>query len=137
MKQFTMSRTWFAALVLLGVCVSAQTARELDIAPGQGWVDTGIELKPGDSVLIAATGTLQYAAAKANGPEGISRGWKDLLRMLPLNDAGRGSLIGRVGSNDTAQVFLVGPRKQFDAPRGGKLLLSINQQSNDQATGHI
>jgi len=35
---------------------------------------------------------------------------KDLLRALPLNEAGRGALIGRIGDKETAQPFIIGAR---------------------------
>src|SRR5215510_12778205 len=68
------------------------------------WTDTGIDLEPGERVAITAKGSFRYADAKSdNGPEGLSRGFKDLLRALPFNDAGRGALIARIGDADTSQ----------------------------------
>src|SRR5271170_5382624 len=58
------------------------------------WLDTGLTLEPGQRFTASASGTLRYADAKAdNGPDGLSRGFKDLIRILPLNAAGRGALI--------------------------------------------
>ncbi len=71
-----------------------------------GWIDTGIDVAPGERIVVTAKGTLRYSDAKAdNGPDGLSRGFKDLLRILPYNAAGRGALIGRVGDADVAQPF--------------------------------
>ena len=39
-------------------------------------------------VQISATGQMQYVSAKqSNGPEGLARGFMDLVRILPFNDA--------------------------------------------------
>ena len=88
------------------------------------WVETGITLEPGQHVVVSAEGTLRYSDAKAdNGPDGLARGFKDLLRNLPFNDAGRGALIGRVGDPDAAQPFLLGaqgrrfPHRRQTVPR--------------------
>jgi hypothetical protein len=88
-------------------------------------------------VLITATGKLQYADAKdENGPEGLVRGFKDLLRVLPYNEAGRGALIGSIGDRDTAQPFLVGARRDVLAPVSGRLSLGINQTMDDAGDGN-
>jgi dienelactone hydrolase len=111
-------------------------SHELDMQPGGGWVDTGIDLNAGDSLHITASGQLQYTTARqANGPAGLPRSFTDLLRILPVNDAGRGTLVGRIGSSDAARPFFVGELLNYKAPIGGRLWLAINQMSLDQATG--
>jgi hypothetical protein len=88
-------------------------------------------------VLVTATGTLRYADAKNdNGPDGLPRGFKDLLRVLPFNDAGRGALIGRIGDPDTAQPFLIGARRDLTAPISGRLSVAINQAADDAGSGN-
>lgn len=100
------------------------------------WTDTGIDLQPGERVVITAKGTVRYADAKSdNGPDGLTRGFKDLLRVLPFNDAGRGALIARVGDADVAQAFLIGVSKETISPIVGRLALGINQTKSDTADG--
>ncbi len=98
-------------------------------------MDTGIDLKAGDTARISATGTVHFAGAKENGPDGLARGWLDLVRILPLNEAGRGALIGRIGASDAARPFLIGPRAQIKAPIEGRLFLGLNAGANDQPEG--
>jgi hypothetical protein len=113
----------------------AQT-RELDLQPGSGWVDTGVDLKAGDTIRVSATGQMQYPDAKqSNGPEGLPRGFMDLVRIFPLNEAGRGALIGRIGTNDAARPFLMGKEYSGQAPVAGKLYIAVNQTSADSPTG--
>lgn len=100
------------------------------------WTDTGISLEPGQRFVVTAEGTLRYADAKQdNGPEGLTRSFKDLIRILPFNDAGRGALIGRIGDADAAQPFLLGAQKEMVSPISGKLALGINQANNDTGEG--
>jgi hypothetical protein len=100
------------------------------------WADTGIDLQPGEQIVVTAKGTVRYADAKSdNGPEGLSRGFKDLLRALPFNDAGRGALIARIGDADTSQAFLIGASKDTISPIVGRLSLGINQAKSDTADG--
>jgi dienelactone hydrolase len=121
--------------LLLAATVYAQN-REVDIQPSDGWVDTGIDLAAGDSVRINATGQLQFSnATQANGPEGLPRGFVDLVRVFQLNSVGRGALIGRIGSNDANRPFLVGPQSESKARIAGRLYVAINKSAIDQATG--
>ena len=100
------------------------------------WTDTNIEVQPGEHVLITVTGKLRYFDAKEeNGPEGVPRGFKDLLRILPFNGAGRGALIGRIGDADTAETFLVGAQRDVLAPVAGPLTIGVNQAKTDSADG--
>jgi LssY C-terminus len=100
------------------------------------WLDTGIDVAPGEHVVVTAKGTLRYTNAKQdNGPDGLSRGFRDLLRILPYNAAGRGALIGRVGDADVAQPFLLGASQDVTAPVGGRLSIAINQTKDDTANG--
>jgi hypothetical protein len=122
-------------ILLMAAPVLAQT-RQLDLNPGSGWVDSGMDLSPGDTTNIKATGTLQYTDARqANGPEGLARGFMDVIRNLPMNDSGRGTLIGRIGNSDAARPFLIGAQYSGQARIAGRLFIAINQTSLDRATG--
>ena len=116
--------------VLLATPVFAQT-REVDLPSTSGWVDTGVDLNPGDTVRISATGQLQYSNAKQpNGPEGLPRGFADLVRVLQVNESGRGALIGRIGSTEADRPFLIGATSNTQARVAGRLFLTINQSSS-------
>jgi hypothetical protein len=111
-------------------------SQEIQLTGEESWLDSGIDIQAGERVLITAAGKLRYADAKGdNGPEGLSRGFKDLLRVLPFNEAGRGALIGRIGDKDTAQPFLIGARRDVVAPVSGRLSVGINQTDNDTGEG--
>lgn len=111
-------------------------AKDFTLKGDSLWTDTGIDLQPGEQIVITAKGIIRYADAKSdNGPEGLSRGFKDLLRVLPFNDAGRGALIARIGDVDTSQAFLIGASKDTISPIVGRLSLGINQTKSDTADG--
>ena len=111
-------------------------SQEVQLTGEQSWIDTGIDIQAGEHALINATGKLRYADEKDDsGPEGLPRSFKDLLRALPFNEAGRGALIGRIGDKDTAQPFLVGARRDVVAPVSGRLAVGINQAADDTGDG--
>src|SRR5713226_1650362 len=111
-------------------------SQEIQLTGEQLWSDTGIDVQPGEHIVVTASGKMRYADAKEdNGPEGIPRGFKDLLRILPFNGAGRGALMGRVGDADIAQPFLLGVHRDVVAPVGGRLAIGINQTDDDTGDG--
>lgn len=100
------------------------------------WTDTNIDLQAGEHVVVTTTGKLRYADAKEeNGPEGVARGFKDLLRILPFNGAGRGALIGRVGDAEIAEPFLIGAHRDVLVAAPGRFAIGVNQENNDTADG--
>ena len=111
-------------------------SQEIQLTGDQLWSDTGIEVLPGEHIVVTASGKLSYADAKEdNTADGIPRGFKDLLRILPFNGAGRGALIGRVGDAAVAQPFLLGVHHDVITPVGGKLSIGINQTADDTGDG--
>ena len=111
-------------------------SQEVQLTGEEPWVDTAIDVQPGEHVVITATGKLRYGDTKEdNGPDGLARGFRDLLRVLPFNEAGRGAMIGRIGDKDVAQPFLVGAHSDVVAPIAGRLALGINQATDDTGSG--
>jgi hypothetical protein len=111
-------------------------SKDFTLKGDAAWIDTGIDIQPGEHIVASATGKLRYADAKEeNGPDGLPRGFKDLLRILPFNATGRGSLIGRIGDADIAQPFLIGASHDVLSPVAGRLSLGINQSNDDTGDG--
>jgi hypothetical protein len=115
------------------VLLVAQT-KQIDVKVGD-WVDSGIDLRVGDVAVITATGSLSLDRGRTTGAAGLGRGFRDLLKAYPVNEAGLGALIGRIGSSDAAVPFLIGEAKRLESPRAGRLFLSINKSGNDTADG--
>ena len=101
------------------------------------WTDTGVEVAPGDHLNFTATGNLTLADGRTAPPDGLTRGWKDLIRVYPLNSANSGALIGRIGNEAAAVPFLVGASKDMDISATGHLYLRLNLTSDLSGTGSI
>ena len=142
-----------AAIVSPGPAVRAQTASakasnnkvyEIEVAGTKEWVDTNIDLHGGAKLRFTATGKITYPPdesynGKARtlgtfGPDGLARGWADMIHQYAVKDAGHGALIGRIGSESYAQAFLVGASKEYEVPVAGRLLLGINQSMSEAST---
>jgi hypothetical protein len=131
------SWTLLAAFVAGSPAVSAlPTAKFITLPGGQQWVDTGVDVKAGDIYQFDAGGEITYAGARsATPPDGSAKGWRDLTKAFPAEDANRGAVIGRIGSGDAALPFLIGASKQVTVPIAGRLFLGINHPSKSTADG--
>jgi hypothetical protein len=123
---------------------SSNRSYEIEVAGTRGWVDTNIDLHGGAKLRFTATGKVTYPpdnsySGKSRtlgtfGPDGLTRGWADLVHQYAVDNAGHGALIGRIGSESSAQAFLVGASKEYDVPVAGRLMLGINQSMQDAST---
>jgi hypothetical protein len=111
------------------------------VAGGAGWVDTGIDVGPGQELLFTAAGRvdLQMGNPEAScGPEGV-----DLVTVeQPVPNANLGALIGKVVQpvasridEDSGQeirdeifvLFLIGPESAQTVAFKGRLYLGVNE----------
>jgi hypothetical protein len=101
------------------------------------WTDTGLEVAPGDHLTFTATGNLALADGRSAPADGLTRGWKDLIRVYPLNSANSGAVIGRISNEAAAVPFLIGASKDMDVSATGHLFLRLNLTSDLSGTGDI
>jgi hypothetical protein len=79
-------------------------AYEIDVPGTTEWVDTNIDLRGGAKLRFTATGQITYPADQSYsgrsrtlgtfGPDGLPRGFADLIHQYAVRDAGHGALIG-------------------------------------------
>src|SRR5580692_1187118 len=116
------------------------TSYQIDVDATKQWIDTNLDLRQGEKLRFTATGTITYPADKKHpdgrtfGPDGLARGYQDLIHEYAVPDSGHGALIARLGSDDGAQAFAVGKTLEYEAPVGGRLFLGINQSLKDAGT---
>ena len=115
---------------------AARLTQEFDIPATQTWTGTGIPVAVGERVVIEASGQVKYQEQFA-GPEGLKRSWMGLTKSLPVNAAGAGSLVGRLGDGESAIAFAIGARTEKVARRAGLLYLGVNQASSDTGEGNF
>jgi hypothetical protein len=110
-------------------------AQEFDIAGTDAWLDTKIDIQAQDELTITASGTLTVANNQKATPSGAKRGFRDMLKTYPVNEAGVGALIGRLGDGAAARAFLIGNELKFRAPKAGRLFVGINKAGKDAPKG--
>ena len=94
--------------------------------PATGWFDTGITLAAGERVAFTATGAITLPDHRTPSPDGLPRGWKDLLRVFPLNSANAGALIARISDISAAVPILIGTTSEITVATTGRLFLRAN-----------
>src|SRR5258708_9944927 len=132
---FALAMATHAAAQAQGPAQTSPTSKELEVTGNQPWTDTGVDLQPGQTVTITATGKLQYMDGTSPGPQGVARSWRDLIRAMPVNSAGRGALVRRWGSDEAAQPFIIGASIKLPVRAAGRLFLGINGPSGDSGNG--
>src|SRR6204780_3702545 len=110
--------------------------QDVTISGDTAWTDTGITVAPGEHIIATVTGKMHYNDTETEADAtGLARNFKDLIRILPYNAAGRGAVIGRVGDASFAQPFLIGAKCNVIPFPGGALTDGLNQISKDTGTG--
>lgn len=99
------------------------------------WQDTGVVLSAGEQLHFTATGSAGLLDGRTVDPDGVERGWRDLLRQFPLNDANAGALVGRVSDLGASVPFLIGKENDLVVPANGRLYLRMNLSNDLTATG--
>jgi hypothetical protein len=92
----------------------------MDIPANEQWTDSGVDLRPGQRIRIAASGKISSMQGVRNGPEGSS---EDPYGISLLPTERHAALIAKVGDG---HPFLVGPGTSHQAGDGGRLYLGVN-----------
>lgn len=97
--------------------------RSVVVNASEQWRDTGIVVRPGQTVYFEASGKVRWGPGRQDGPDGERNSPRNEARPMPNRPAA--ALIGRVGeSND---YFFIGDETGAIRVRGsGRLFLGIN-----------
>jgi hypothetical protein len=97
--------------------------RDVTVGAAQAWTDTGVSVRPGQTIYFAASGRVRWGPGRQDGPAGEHDSPRNQNRPIPSRAAG--ALIGRVG--DGNDYFYIGDDTGPIRVRGGgRLYLGIN-----------
>ena len=99
------------------------SGRSITVDAARGWVDTGIDVRSGDTLAFDATGSVTLSDNQSDiaDPSGSRTGRR--AASAPLSNQPAGSLIARIGE---AAPIPVGARQSITANASGRLHLSVN-----------
>ena len=106
--------------------------RSIAVGADRSWVDTGIDLRAGETVSISADGSIRIA--RDGGPMPAAGGAAGRTDGAPMPNSPVGGLIARVG---TSAPLFIGQNRTLRAPRAGRLYLGINDSYFEDNTGQF
>jgi len=100
--------------------------------PGNTWVNTGFNVRRGETLRFSATGEVMWSgnAPDRASPAGAATGVRP--HHPPVANAPGGALIARI---DNGQPFLIGNQGSVKMPANGQLFLGINDDVLTDNTG--
>jgi hypothetical protein len=106
-----------------------------------GWVDTGIDVGPGEELVFRAAG--EVSLQRGNPEAGCGPGGLDVITVeQPVPNENLGALIGRVAQlvsirmdedsgmeirDEIFVLFFIGPERAVTVPVKGRLFLGLNE----------
>jgi hypothetical protein len=106
--------------------------RDVRVDARQGWTDTGVDVRGGQTVYFDATGRVRWGPSRQDGPEGEHGSPRNDSRPIPSRPAA--ALIGRVG--ETTDYFFIGEAHDGIRMRGsGRLFLGVNDDYLNDNSG--
>jgi hypothetical protein len=104
--------------------------RNVQVTLDPNWIDSGVEVRRGERVQVSATGVISVGRSRIT-PDGL----RASDPTAPLPNAPEGELIGAIGDDPRAPIMELGSRREFTADRDGRLYLTANRGSFNDARG--
>lgn len=129
--QLLASTIRFCTFLILMMSLSCHptNSRTFTIPAGgewsESWIETGIQLRKGQTVIISAIGNVRPSTGADiyAGPDGTTevQSWQDSYSFR--SDFPHEAVIARIGGSD---ILLIGSGQQFQAQAGGTLEIGVN-----------
>lgn len=117
-----------------GARPSGLRERDVRVNARDAWTDTGVTLRPGQTIYFNATGRVRWGPGRQDGPAGERNSPRNDARPIPSRPAA--SLIGRVG--DGNDFFFIGDGSEGIRVRnGGTLYLGLNDDFLQDNSGSL
>ena len=117
------------------------TVKKVTVPADAGWVDTGVDVGPGEELIFRAAG--EVSLQRGNPDAGCGPGGLDVITVeQPVPNENLGALIGRVAQlvstrtdedsgmeirDEIFVLFFIGPERTVTIPVKGRLYLGLNE----------
>jgi hypothetical protein len=108
-----------------------QTIVSADVA----WNDTGVEVRPGQTIYVEATGQVRWGRDRRDGPSGERNSPSNPNRPMPNRNAA--ALIGKIGNGSNDLFFIGDETGPIRVRSGGRLYLGINDDVLTDNSGNF
>jgi len=114
---------------------SGMREKSVVVSADVAWNDTGIDVRPGQSVYFEAQGRVRWGRDRQDGPAGERNSPPNPGR--PMGNRNAAALIGKIGS-DSGDLFFIGGETGPVRLRGsGRLYLGINDDVLTDNSGNF
>lgn len=114
---------------------SGMREKQIIVSADVAWNDTGIEVRPGQTVYFESRGQVRWGRDRRDGPAGERNSPPNPGRPMPSRNAA--ALIGKIG-NDAGDLFFIGDETGAVRLRGrGRLYLGINDDVLTDNSGNF
>jgi hypothetical protein len=100
--------------------------REVLVSGDVPWIDTGVDVRSGQTVYFSATGTVWWGPGRKDGPDGEKNSPHNPSRPIPNRPAA--ALIGKIGSGFGDLFFIGNDQRPIRMRAGGRLFLGVNDE---------
>ena len=104
--------------------------KTVEVGLEPNWIDSGIDVRRGERVQVSATGVITVGRGRIT-PDGLTRNDPS----APLPNANEGKLIAAISDDPHAPIIELGSSREFTADRDGRLYLTVNRGSFNDARG--
>ena len=109
--------------------------KQVIVSGDVSWNDTGIDVRPGQTVYFESQGQVRWGRDRRDGPAGERNSPPNPGRPMPNRNAA--ALIGRIG-NDSGDLFFIGDETGAVRLRGsGRLFLGVNDDVLTDNSGNF
>lgn len=98
--------------------------RQVIVSADVPWNDAGIDVRPGQTIYVEATGNVRWGRDRRDGPSGEDNSPSNPNRPIPNRPAA--ALIGKVGNTSTDYFFIGDEQGAIRMRAGGRLYLGVN-----------
>ena len=109
--------------------------KQVIVSGDVSWNDTGIDVRPGQTVYFESQGQVRWGRDRRDGPAGERNSPPNPGRPMPNRNAA--ALIGKIG-NDSGDLFFIGDETGAVRLRGsGRLFLGVNDDVLTDNSGNF
>lgn len=109
--------------------------KQVIVSGDVSWNDTGIDVRPGQTVYFESQGQVRWGRDRRDGPAGERNSPPNPGRPMPNRNAA--ALIGKIGS-DSGDLFFIGDETGAVRLRGsGRLFLGVNDDVLTDNSGNF
>lgn len=109
--------------------------RQVIVSADVAWNDAGIDVRPGQTIYVEATGNVRWGRDRRDGPAGEDNSPSNPNRPIPNRPAA--ALIGKVGNSSTDYFFIGDEQGAIRMRAGGRLYLGVNDDFLPDNSGNF